>query len=195
MKTLWLAVALAVSIPLATPAPASAQGGAAVADDQEDTAMWVKRLDDAKAQLDSAKEKLISYERAKGKGAARNYPRGPAKEVYLKGIKDSEAAYEAARHDLPELIEEARRAGIVPGVLEPYEAAAAAAVPVAEITDDAAAQANPGDDDVQQAEVGDSGVDDEVDSATNTDTQEDPAKNTDTQEEDPGPQTDDGDSN
>jgi hypothetical protein len=194
MKPLWLALALAVSMPLA-PALASAQGKGAVADDQEDTAMWVKRLDDAKADLDGSKEQLLSYLNAKGRGAARNYPRGPAKEVYLKGIADSEAAYEAARQHLPEVIDEARRAGIVPGVLDPYEQAASAAVPVADITDDAAAQANPGDDDVKQAEVGDSGVDDDVDAATNTDSPEDPAKNTDTQEEDPGPQTDDGDSN
>ena len=194
MKPLWFALVLAVSIPFASPSPAPAQGAAAVAEEEDETAMWVKRLDEAKARLETAQQQLISYEQAKGRGAARNYPRGDAKVAYLKGIQDSEVAYEKARQELPELIEEARRAGIVPGVLDSYEAAAAAAVPVAELTDDAAAQANPGDDDVQQAEAGDEGVDDDVEAATDTDTQEAPANNTDTQEDDPGPQTEDGDS-
>jgi hypothetical protein len=195
MKPLWFALALAVSIPLAAPVPADAQsaakvaGAAKVADDQEETAMWVKRLDDAKDQLDAARKDIAKYQRAKGQGASRNYPVGPAKAVYLKGLKDSEVAYESARRALPQLVEEARRAGIVPGVLDPYEAAAAAAPPIGDLVDDAAAQANPGDDDVTQEQQGESGVDDDVDAAVDTDTKEAPAKNTDTEEDDPGPQT------
>lgn len=195
MKSLFLAFALAVAMPLATPFPASAQGAASIADDDSEVevATWVSRLDAAKSRLDVAKKQLNSYLRQKGEGAARNYPRGDAKVKYLEGIKNSTAEYEAARAALPEVIEDARRAGIEPGVLDPYETAAEDAVPVTDITDDAAAQANPGDDDVQQAEAGDEGVDDDVEDAKNTDTPEDDATNTDTQEEDPGPQSADDD--
>ncbi len=192
MKSLWFTLALALAIPLATAAPASAQGAASIADESEvEVAGWVKRLDDAKARLDIAQHQLTGYENEKSRGAARRYPRGDAKVKYLEGIRNSAAAYEAARIELPALIEEARQAGIEPGVLDPYETAAAAAVPVTELTDDAAAQANPGDDDVEEADPGDEGVDDNVTTPTNTDTSEAPATNTDTQEEDPGPQTDD----
>ena len=188
MKSLSFALALALSAALVQPSPVSAQGAGAVADESEaEVAMWVQRLDDAKAQLDESRQELLSYLRQKSEGAARRYPVGSAKAAYLEGIKKSTAAYEAARLELPRVIEEARRGGIYPGVLDPYEQAAENAVPASEITDDAAAQANPGDDDVTQAAVGDSGVDDDVEAARNTDTPESPAKNTDTDEYRPGP--------
>ena len=195
MKSLYFALALAVAWPLATPFPASAQGAASIAEDDSEVevATWVSRLDAAKTRLDVAKRDLDSYLKAKGEGAARRYPRGAAKAKYLEGIKTSSAEYEAARLALPEVIDEARRAGIEPGVLDPYETAAEDAVPIADITDYGAAQANPGDDDVEQAQAGDEGVDDDVEDAQNTDTPEEDATNTDTQEEDPGPQSDDDD--
>jgi hypothetical protein len=195
MKSLYFAFALVVALPLATPLPATAQGPASIAEEdaEAEAATWVQRLDEAKGRLDTAKQQLEWYLKSKGEGAARRYPRGAAKAKYLEGIKTSTAEYEAARLALPEVIEEARRAGIPPGVLDSYETAAADAVPVTDITDFAAAQANPGDDDVEQAAAGDEGVDGDVEDAQNTDTPEEDATNTDTQEEDPGPQSDDDD--
>ena len=188
MKSLWFALVVAVSLSLVHTAPAWAQSASAVADEsEEDVAMWVQRLDDAKARLDTSKQQLLSYLSQKSEGAARRYPVGPAKAAYLEGIKESSAEYEAARIALPEVIDEARRGGVVPGVLDPYEQAAENAVPVSEITDNAAAQANPGDDDVTQAAVGDDGVDDDVEAAENTDTPEEAAQNTDTKERHQGP--------
>jgi hypothetical protein len=188
MKSLRFALVVAFSFALMHATPVLAQSASAGADgSEEETAMWVQRLDDAKARLDTSKQQLLSYLAQKSEGAARRYPVGPAKAAYLEGIKESSAEYEAARAALPDEIDEARRGGVVPGVLDSYEQAAERAVPLAEITDNAAAQANPGDDDVTQAAIGDDGVDGGVHEAVNTDTPESPAKNTDTDEYRPGP--------
>ena len=55
----------------------------------------------------------------------------------LRGYPLNQTFWEAARRALPDVVEDARRAGLPPGVLAPYEAAAEAASPVASADDDA----------------------------------------------------------
>ena len=119
-----------------TDAPTTAAAGEGEEIDAE-ISRWVKKLDDAKLRLDVAQRQLDELENAKGRGAARRYPRGDAKAKYLDELKNTRTEYEAAQRALPDVLEDARRAGIAPGLLEPYEAAAAAAVPAASADDGA----------------------------------------------------------
>ncbi len=119
-----------------TDAPATAAASESKETDAEISG-WVKKLDDAKLRLEVAQRQLDELENAKGRGAARRYPRGDAKAKYLDDLKNTRTEYEAALRALPDVLEDARRAGIAPGLLEPYEAAAEAAVPAASADDGA----------------------------------------------------------
>jgi hypothetical protein len=109
-------------------------------------ARWVKQLDDATQRVDAARRQLDQLEGTKGRGASRRYPRGDAKAKYLENLKLARAEYEAARRALPDVVENARRAGVPPGVLDPYEAAAEAASPAASADDDATEEDSEADD-------------------------------------------------
>jgi multidrug efflux pump subunit AcrA (membrane-fusion protein) len=119
-----------------TDAPATAAAGESKEADAEISG-WVRKLDDAKLRLEFAQRQLDELTNAKGRSAARRYPRGDAKAKYLDDLKNTRTEYEAAQRALPEVLEDARRAGIAPGVLEPYEVAAAAAGPAASADDGA----------------------------------------------------------
>lgn len=145
MKSLFLTFLFctiaAFALPLrvaaeANDAPTSAASDEAQGSDSE-AVVWTKKLDDAKMRLDLAQRQVDQLGNAKGKGAARRYPRGDAKEKYLDQLAAARDEYDAAQRALPDVIDEARRAGIPPGQLEPYEAAAEAAAPAANADDDA----------------------------------------------------------
>jgi hypothetical protein len=108
---------------------------AEASDDDAEVVGWVKQLDDAQLRLELAQKELDTLANAKGRGAARRYPRGDAKAKYLDDLANTRTEYEAARRALPDLVEEARRAGVPVGLLEKYESAAEAAAPMANADD------------------------------------------------------------
>ena len=144
MKSLLLAFLFctlaALALPFRTVAEATGASAAAEADEGDqanaEIAGWVKKLDDARLRLDAAQRRLEQLTNAKGRGASRRYPRGDAKAKYLEDLELTRTEYEAARRALPDVVEDARRAGITPGVLEPYQAAAEAASPAANAGDE-----------------------------------------------------------
>ena len=154
MKSLLLAGLFCTLAAFGPPSHAGAEEpdstAASAADESQDggaeVARLVKQLDDAKQRIDAAQRRLEQLENAKGRGAARRYPRGDAKAKYLEDLKLTRAEYEAARRAMPDVVEEARRAGLPPGVLEPYEAAAEAASPAAS-ADEGTANEAPDEDD------------------------------------------------
>jgi len=137
MKTsAWLrGFAVAFACAVCAPTPAWAQSGAVDPDaDQaeevsadDEQAAWIKRLDEAAARLAAAQRQVDGLEGAKGRGAARRYPRGDAKEKYLDDLAAAQKELADAKEAMPELLEEARRAGVVPGVLDRYESMGAIA--------------------------------------------------------------------
>ena len=153
MKSLLLAFLFCTLAAFTLPAHAGAgetgsQGANAADEDEGDDAEvagLVKQLDDAMQRVDTARRSLEQLEDAKGRGASRRYPRGDAKAKYLEDLKLARAEYEAARRALPDAVEDARRAGLPPGLLAPYEEAAEAASPAAS-ADDGAADEDPGED-------------------------------------------------
>ncbi len=118
--------------------------------DDAETARLVKQLDEARQRIGVAQRSLAQLEDAKGRGASRRYPRGDAKGKYLEDLKLAREEYEAARQALPDAVEDARRAGLPPGLLAPYEEAAEAASPAAS-ADDGAIDEDP-DEDVSDAD-------------------------------------------
>ena len=161
MKSLLLAGLFCTLAAFGPPSHAGAEEpdstAASAADESQDggaeVARLVKQLDDAKQRIDAAQRRLEQLENAKGRGAARRYPRGDAKAKYLEDLKLTRAEYEAARRALPDVVEDARRAGLPPGVLEPYEAAAEAASPVASADDDADYEADDEEPDEDDADA------------------------------------------
>lgn len=120
-----LARLFAVVLAIGLAAPALAQPGAvapdaaAVASD-DDPEGWVRRLDEAAARLATAQRRVAELEDAKGRSATRRYPRGEAKEKYLEQLAEAHSELADAKKALPDLLEDARRAGVPPGVLDRY---------------------------------------------------------------------------
>jgi hypothetical protein len=169
MRLVLLVLALIAFAAAQPAAPRAEDTGAsadptAVADEasEEDAerASWLKKLDEAKQRLDVAQRELDALENVKGRGASRRYPRGDAKGKYLEDLAAARTEYEDARRALPEVVEEARRAGIEPGVLDPYEQAAEAAAPAANADDSSRDDDAAADDDEEDA------GDDEADAAS-----------------------------
>jgi len=128
MKKVLLSMALGLSVtiaaplsaqPPAAPAPEGATAGTPNAGDDESG--WIHRLDEAAQRLVLAQKNLDRLDNAKGKGAARRYPRGDAKAKYLDQLDAAKKELAEAQEALPKLVEEARRAGIPNGTLDPYE--------------------------------------------------------------------------
>jgi hypothetical protein len=117
----------AVLLAIGVAAPALAQQGAVAPDDavvvepEDEEASWLRRLDEGAARLADAQRRVADLEGAKGRGAARRYPRGEAKEKYIEQLEAARAELAEAEEALPELVEDARRAGVPPGVLDRYE--------------------------------------------------------------------------
>jgi hypothetical protein len=125
MRKVLASIAIGSGLVLAAPlfaappaAPAARDKAAAGADDQ---AGWTQRLDEAAARITSAQKSVDQLLGAKGRGAARRYPLGDAKAKYLKDLDDAQKELADAKRALPALLEEARRAGVPPGILDRYE--------------------------------------------------------------------------
>jgi hypothetical protein len=115
----WLALVMACLV--AAPVATFAADDAAAEQEQAELDAWVKKLDDAKERLAAADRQLEVLGGTKGRGAHRRYPRGDAKEKYLADLAAAQDEQADAARALPELIEEARREGVPPGVLSDYE--------------------------------------------------------------------------
>lgn len=209
MRRLALSFALAFFGCLAAVTTAPAQGGsaapdaaAAAAGEADEIKVWVKQLEDARARLSAANGDVVRLDDAKGRGAARRYPRGDVKEKYIAELQAALVERDAARRAFPQVVEDARRAGVPAGVLSDYEDEADAAVAAAdaepvgayqpENTDDAEYQATNTDDaesratNTDDAEYQGANTDDAEARAVNTDdTEYRPANTDDAEESDP----------
>ncbi|MCU0670909.1 MAG: hypothetical protein MUF70_16390, partial [Myxococcota bacterium] len=141
MNRFTLALALALTAGLAAAPPASAQAGAtdpgaASTEAEDETAAWMKQLEDARLRLRDASERVDRLENAKGRGAARRYPRGDAKAAYLADLAAARAERDDARRSYPDIVDDARRAGVPPGLLSDYEEEAETALAAAEADDE-----------------------------------------------------------
>ena len=111
-----LSLFLAGAVHAEPPAP-NAEAQAAEARD----AKWSARLAKAQVRRDEARLKVIETEAALSRARHREYPRGAALEAIEQNVEDARKAFAAAERELPELLEEARLAGVSPDVLQRFE--------------------------------------------------------------------------
>lgn len=81
---------------------------------------WAERLAGASAELAAAREKVAELEAAYSEAEHEHYPRGEARGELESELAAAREARDRAEERLPELVEEARRAGVLPEVLRPY---------------------------------------------------------------------------
>lgn len=100
--------------PAAEPAPAAQQE--ALLDEA-----WAARLSGAATRRDAALSRLRSDELALRVARHRKYPRGEALGAVERKVEASREQLSAAKQALPELLKEARRAGVSSALLQEYE--------------------------------------------------------------------------
>jgi malate synthase len=113
---LWLLAAALV------PGPAGLEAQEVV--DLEDAAAiaaWRAKLDEAHAALQDARRRFEAAHDAYADWRQRKYPRGVRKEKLVQEVADAEIALAEAEAAWQALQEDARRAGVPPGVLRDYE--------------------------------------------------------------------------
>jgi chromosome segregation ATPase len=114
--TLWLlAAALA-------PGPAGLRAQeVADLEDAAALAAWRERLGEAHAAREDARHRVETAHDAYADWRQRKYPRGVRKEKLVQEVADAELALAEAQAAWEALQEDARRAGVPPGVLRDYE--------------------------------------------------------------------------
>jgi hypothetical protein len=83
---------------------------------------WAARLSEATLRRDAALTRLASDEQALRAARHRKYPRGEGLRTVERNVEQARARLSATEQELPELLEHARRAGVSPAVLGPFEA-------------------------------------------------------------------------
>jgi hypothetical protein len=121
-----LALALALALPFAAALAAAADpakpGEAAAAPSAEAVAAeWEAKLGEAQARIVKAREQVAARERAVTRARHRKHPRGDAFDALVKAAEDARAELADAEAELPALLEQARVAGVEPGLLRRFE--------------------------------------------------------------------------
>ena len=97
---------------------------AAVADDPPTQrpvdAYWAERLAEAEAHIEALRLRLESAETAYAEARHAGHPRGEALQNLIDERNAAQEAYREAERAFPELLEQARRAGVYAEVLRPY---------------------------------------------------------------------------
>lgn len=118
--SVWIRLAGAALLALALlgGAPSGASDGAYLPPEQQDA--WAQQLATAKQRVDAAEQRLAEAEAAYARARHDQYPRGEALAKIERERSDARRDLAAARKELDALVEEARRAGVLPEVLRPY---------------------------------------------------------------------------
>ncbi len=96
-------------------APVQAQSG------QDEVGLWAERLEQSHVALGEAETRFARAQAAYMDWRQRKRPRGDAKAELMTELEAARVALEREQSRFPELLEQARRAGVPPGVLRTYE--------------------------------------------------------------------------
>lgn len=112
----------------AAPAPARAQAGASAAgsesalpDESQDWASWIQTLDESARKLRELRRIEGQLQDEIDKAISRRYPRGEEKQRLLAAHERAQADLAEAEQQHPDLLEQARQAGVPQGLLQDYE--------------------------------------------------------------------------
>jgi hypothetical protein len=106
------------SLAQAVPPPAAPANSAGIS--AEEIEEWRQTLLEAQERVDRAQEDVVVAQQAFRKARQRNR-RGDERGELLATVQAAEQELEDAEADLPLLLEQARRAGVPPGVLAEFE--------------------------------------------------------------------------
>jgi septal ring factor EnvC (AmiA/AmiB activator) len=112
--------ALVVAPPVPARADAGSGAGAAAAMDPV-SADWSARLAKAHAKLEAARTQVVSAQAALDRARNRQYPTGAPLAKLEQDLADAKQTLATREAEWPQLLEEARRAGVLAEVLRPYE--------------------------------------------------------------------------
>lgn len=122
-----LLASVLVLAPLAARAESPVEPASDQADESADRGAESRQdLREALERFEQARRRHLAAEEAYENWRQRKWPRGEAKARILAEREEARTQWETARAELPRVIERARRAGIAPGELRPYEEAARA---------------------------------------------------------------------
>ncbi|MEB2343108.1 MAG: hypothetical protein OZ948_00015 [Deltaproteobacteria bacterium] len=112
-----------LAAPLAAAAQAASAAGAASAapDASQDWASWIQTLDESAKKLRELRRIEGQLQDEVDKAISRRYPRGAEKERLLAALARAQADLAEAEQQHPELLEQARQAGVPQGLLQDYE--------------------------------------------------------------------------
>jgi hypothetical protein len=120
-----LACALAAA---AAPVPARAEAERAapgaddsLRDESQDWASWVQQLDESARKLRELRRIESQLQAEIDKAISRRYPRGEEKQRLLDAHERAKADLAEAEQQHPDLLEQARQAGVPQGLLQDYE--------------------------------------------------------------------------
>lgn len=111
----------AAPVRAAEPTAAEAAGDAPDAEESQDWASWIQQLDDAAKKLRELRGIEGELQDEVDKAISRRYPRGAEKERLMAALERAEADLAEAEEQYPELLEQARQAGVPQGLLQDYE--------------------------------------------------------------------------
>jgi Spy/CpxP family protein refolding chaperone len=119
---LALVVALCFAAAFAATADPAKPDAAPGPSNEKAAAAWQERLAEAQARITKARDGVANSERALTRARHRKYPRGEALDDLVAAAEQARTELAAAEAELPELVEQARAAGVEPGVLRRFEA-------------------------------------------------------------------------
>lgn len=97
---------------------------ASAPDEGADWATWIRTLEDEAKKLRELEKTAAALDTEVSRARSRRYPRGAERERLFAAHERAHNDLADARRQLPELVEQARRAGVPQGMLQEYEALA-----------------------------------------------------------------------
>lgn len=82
---------------------------------------WAERLAEADHAVSAARAAVGRLEASYAEARHSHHPRGKDLGELKQGLAEAKTQLEEARAELPRLVEEARRAGVYPQILRPYQ--------------------------------------------------------------------------
>jgi len=116
-----LLVGTGLGSPIALLSPERSGAQPAAADEAAQYEVWTARLDAARTRLKHARAAVAEGDAAYSKNRQRHRLRGETNTEVISGREAAERELAAAEAAWPERLEQARRAGVPPGILRPYE--------------------------------------------------------------------------
>jgi hypothetical protein len=103
------------------PARAAAPEQSAVPDESQDWASWIQRLEESAQKLRDLRRIERQLQGEVDEAKIRRYPRGEDKARLLAALERAQKDRAEAEEQHPELLEQARQAGVPQGLLQDYE--------------------------------------------------------------------------